>query len=337
VSRPPAADTAPAASAAAGPRVILESEAPVARPAAASAAPPAAGPRVILGDEASHSRPAAPRLDFGWEQAVAPAAPPRLPSRWSGLGRAAAGLAVLLLGLGALDAANFVFDQFARGAVRGLLTLAVVLGGFGLLASAGWAELRGLLSIRAVDRARGAFARGDLQTARTEAVRWAESVPEAASLIPALRGAGSTEELRALLESGPLPALEARAAALGRTAAVQAFSITAVSPSPGLDALVFAWRGVRLVRQVAALHGLRPGLAGSVALLRRTVFDAAAVAATDIAVDAAARALLSNRLLEQFAGEAAAGAVAARRMLRLARVAADACRIVPGSGRGGTP
>ena len=34
------------------------------------------------------------------------------------------------------------------------------------------------------------------------------------------------------------------------------------------------------------------------------------VAATDIAVDAAARALLSNRLLEQFAGEVAAGAVA---------------------------
>ena len=70
-------------------------------------------------------------------------------------------------------------------------------------------------------------------------------------------------------------------------------------------------------------------------MLRRTVFDAAAVAATDIAVDAAARALLSNRLLEQFAGEAAAGAVAARRMLRLASVAADACRIVPGPAKGG--
>lgn len=298
---------------------------------------PPAGPRVILEDErppAASARPA-PRLDFGWEQAVAPVAPPRLPSRWSGLGRAAAGLAVLLLGFGALDAANFVGDQFARGTVAGLLTLGVALAGFGLLASAGWAELRGLVSIRAVDRAREAFARGDLSTARTEAVRWAEAVPEAAPLVPALRGAGSTEELRALLVSGPLPALESRAAALGRTAAVQAFTITAVSPSPALDALVFAWRGVRLVRQVAALHGLRPGFAGSIALLRRTVFDAAAVAATDIAVDAAARALLSNRLLEQFAGEAAAGAVAARRMLRLARVADDACRIVPGKGDGG--
>lgn len=304
-------------------------------PADADTAAAAPGPRVILEDDAppAASRPA-PRLDFGWEQAVAPVAPPRLPSRWSGLGRAAAGLAVLLLGLGALDAANFVADQFARGAVAGFLTLGVAVAGFGLLASAGWAELRGLLSIRAVDRAREAFARGDLQTARAEAVRWAESVPEAAPLAPALRGAGSTEELRALLLSGPLPELEGRAAALGRTAAVQAFAITAVSPSPGLDALVFAWRGVRLVRQVAALFGLRPGFAGSFALLRRTVFDAATVAATDIAVDAAARALLSNRLLEQFAGEAAAGAVAARRMLRLASVAAEACSIVPGRGDG---
>ncbi len=152
--------------------------------AAREASPPtaAAAPRVILEDEAPLSRPAAPRLDFGWEQAVVPVAPPRLPSRWSGLGRAAAGLALLLLGLGALDAANFVLDQFARGPVSGLLTLGVVLGAFGLLASAGWTELRGLLSIRAVDRAREAFARGDLQTARTEAVRWAEAVPEAAPL-----------------------------------------------------------------------------------------------------------------------------------------------------------
>jgi putative membrane protein len=234
-----------------------------------------------------------------------------------------------VLGLSALGVANFVLDQFQRGAVQGWLTLAVALAGFGLIASAGWAEVRGLLSIRAVDRARAAFARQDLETARAEALRWAGSVAEAAPLQPALREAGSTEELRALLESGPLRVLESRASALGRNVAVQAFSVTAISPSPGLDILVFAWRGVRLVRQVAALHGLRPGLAGTLALLRRVLFDAATVAATDIAVDAAARAVLSNKLLQQFAGEAAAGAVAARRMLRLARVAAEACRIVP--------
>lgn len=281
-----------------------------------------AEPRIIVEDAT------ASRLDFQWEQAVVPVAPP--PSaRWSGFSRALAGATVLGLGLAALDAANFTADQFARGALQGWLTLGVVLAGFGLIASAGWAEARGLLSVRAVDRAREGFACGDLAVVRAEAVRWAGGIAEAAPLLPALRDARSVDEIRALLEAGPLAALEARATALGRTAAVQAFSVTAISPSPALDALVFAWRGVRLVRQVAVLHGLRPGLAGTVTLLRRTLADAATVAATDIAVDAAARALLSNKLLEQFAGEAAAGAVAARRMLRLSRVAAEACRIVP--------
>ncbi|WP_135466068.1 DUF697 domain-containing protein [Crenalkalicoccus roseus] len=286
------------------------------------------GPRVILEEEAERDRPA-PRLDFGWEQAVAPVAPAPKPRRWSGLGRLAAGAGVLILGLSALESFNFVAAQFERGAALGLLTLGVVVAGFGLILSAGWAELRGLLALRSVDRARAAFARGDLEAARAEAVRWAGGVEEAASLQPALREARSVEELRALLLAGPLRTLEARAATLGRNAAVQSFAVTAISPSPALDALIFAWRGVRLLRQVAALHGVRPGIAATLALMRRTLFDAATVAATDIAVDAAARALLTNPLMQKFAGEAAAGAVAARRMLRLSRAAAEACRPVP--------
>jgi putative membrane protein len=278
----------------------------------------------------------APRLDFGWEQAVVPVAQSTTtgpkPRGWSGLGKLAAGAAVLVLGLSALDAANFVAAQFERGVGLGWLTLAVVAAGFGLIASAGWAELRGLFALRSVDRARAAFARGDLAAAKAEALRWAAGVEEAAGLQPAIREARSLDELESLLLAGPLKALEGRAGTLGRSAALQAFSVAAISPSPALDALVFAWRGVRLVRQVAALHGIRPGIAATWALLRRTLFDAATVAATDIAVDAAARALLTNPLLQHVAGDAAAGAVAARRMLRLARAAAEACRIVPPRG-----
>ncbi len=284
------------------------------------------GPRVILEDEPA--RPAE-RLDFGWEQAVVPVAAAPQPAAWSGLGRLAAGAALLGLGLAALDAANFVADQFARGAVLGWITAGVVVAGFGLIASAGWREMRGLAALRSVDRARAAFARGELAAVRAEALRWAAGCAEAAPLQPALRQAGSIEEIAALLRAGPLRRLEAEAAALGRAAALQAFSVTAISPSPGLDALVFAWRGVRLVRQVAALHGIRPGAATTLALLRRTLTDAATVAVTDVAVDAAARAILSNPLLQHVAGETAAGAVAARRMLRLAQAATEACRILP--------
>ncbi|GGG22809.1 hypothetical protein GCM10010964_08660 [Caldovatus sediminis] len=300
-----------------GPRVILEE----------GGAPPRAAAPPPRGAEG----PPAPRLDFGWERTVAPAAVARLRpgTAWSTLGLLGAGAGVLVLGLSALEAANFVAAQFARATWLGVLTLGVAGAGYGLIGAALWREVRGLAGLRSVDRARAAFARGDHATAREEALRWAAEVPAAQSVLPALRGCNDPDSLRAILEAGPLAALEAQAQALGRAAALQAFAVTAVSPSAALDALIFAWRGVRLVRQVAALHGLRPGVAGTAALLRRTLFDAATVAATDVAVDAAARALLTNPLLEKFAGEAAAGAVAARRMLRLARAASEACRIVP--------
>lgn len=286
---------------------------------------PPRGPRVITEEDGGP----APRLDFGWEQAVAPVAKPREPRRWSALSLAAAGIAVLLVGLSALDVANFVAEQFERAAWLGWLTLAIAVAGYGLI---GWAflrELRGLWGLAAVDAARAAFARGDYVAARKAALDWAARTPAAAATLPALRGANDLDSMTALLEAGPLAELDRAAAAAGRSAAGQAFAATAVIPSPALDALFFGWRGIRLVREVAVIHGLRPGIAGTLSLLRRAVFEAGTVAAADVAIDAATRAIVTNPLLEKVAGEAGKGAVAARRMLLLARAAARACRILP--------
>lgn len=282
------------------------------------------GPRVILEDGLGP----APRLDLGWEQAVTPvtARPSR---RWSGPGLAALGLVVLVLGLALLEVGNFIAEQFARGGALGWLTLAVAALGFGLVLTGLAREARGLFALASVDRARAAFQREDLETARREALAWAARVPEAEGVRPALARAGDVAELRALLEAGPLATLDARAVSVGRIAAMQAFAATALTPSPALDAVVFGWRGLRLVREVAALHGLRPGLSGTLKLLRRTVFEAAAIGATDVALDTAVRAVVGNPLLQHVAGEAAIGAVAARRMLVLARATARACRILP--------
>jgi putative membrane protein len=271
----------------------------------------------------------APRLDFGWEQAVAPVLPKAERRGWSALSLAAAGIAVLLVGLSLLDVANFVMDQFARSPWLGGVTLAVAAAGYGLIAWAYLRELRGLWSLRAVDRARESFARNDYVAARAETLEWAARTPAAAPAVQALRGANDLDTLTALLEAGPLAELDRAAAAAGRNAAAQSFAATAVVPSPALDAVFFAWRGVRLVREVAAIHGLRPGIAGTLALLRRAVFEAGTVAMADVAIDAATRAIVTNPLLEKVAGEAGKGAVAARRMLMLARAAARACRIVP--------
>jgi hypothetical protein len=55
------------------------------------------------------------------------------------------------------------------------------------------------------------------------------------------------------------------------------------------------------------------------------VFSAAAVAGTDMALDATLRAVLSNPLLRHVAGDVAGAGVAARRMILLARATAAAC------------
>ena len=88
-------------------------------------------PRVILDEGAKP----APRLDFGWDKAVAPVAIPA-GRGWSSLALLGAGAAVLVLGFSLLEAANFVAAQFTRAAWLGWLTLVVAAGGFGSCALA---------------------------------------------------------------------------------------------------------------------------------------------------------------------------------------------------------
>lgn len=260
----------------------------------------------------------APRL----EQLPVPVTP--LPSKGIGtLALLSGGAAVLALGLTALAIGNFIAAQFERAASLGWLTTAIAVAGFGLIAAAIWRELRGLFALRTVDRLRADLA--DPGRAHAAARIWVESLDEGAALLPALRATEGQDATLALLRAGPVATLRARADALGRNAAVQIFAVTAAIPSPALDGLLVAWRGVRLVREVAALHGMRPGLLGTLALLRRTALSAAGVAATDLAANTLAHAMVSNPLLAHVAGDVAGAGVAARRMVVLARAAALAC------------
>lgn len=279
-------------------------------------------PRIILEEEAGPAR-----LDHAWQAGTDPVAIPA--TGFSTLSLLAIGVAALILGFSGLAAGNYVAEQFARSAWLGWLTLAIALAGFGTIAWALIREFRALFQLREVDAARAAFARGDLAGAKAHVLAWAAPIPLAAAALPALREAPDLAALRALLETGPLADLDADARVLGRVAALQGFAATAISPSPSLDALVVGWRGLRLVRQVAALHGVRPGIAATASLLRRAAFDAATVAATEVATDTAVRAIVTNPLIGHVVGEAATGAVAARRLITLARATAAACRIVP--------
>ena len=241
-----------------------------------------------------------------------------------GAGRlATAGVALLVVGLPALQAGNFVADQFARAPALGWATLGVAVGGFGLLGAGVWRELRGLFAVRSVDRLRAGFA--DPARVRDAARLWLRELPEGPALLPAIEATNDPDAILALVRAGPAATLRAQAEALGRGAALQVFAAGAAIPSPAFEALLVAWRGARLVRQIAELHGLRPGLLGTLSLLRRTALSAATVLASDVAADAMARALLSNPLFGRLAGDVAGAGVAARRMVVLARVTDAAC------------
>ena len=262
----------------------------------------------------------APRLEA--EIILEPAALPR-PANTMPL--VACGALLLLAGFAVLGAVNFVVAQFARSVLLGGITAGVATIGFGLIAAGLGRELTGLFRLRSVDRLRAELAGPEPLRAKGELRRWLARLPEGAATAAALEQINDPDAVVALLRAGPLAAMRKEADALARTAAMQIFAAAAAVPSPALDGLLFAWRGVRLVRQVAALYGLRPGLLGTWSLLQRTAVAAVGVAATDLAADTVVRALVSNPLLRHVAGDVAGAGVAARRMLVLARAVAAAC------------
>jgi putative membrane protein len=239
------------------------------------------------------------------------------------------GAATLGLGIPALWGAWLVGALFDRWNALGWAGSIVLLLGFSLIGLGIGRELRSLATLRRVDQLRDEFASGETERVRRAARRWLQGLPQHSGILPALVATDTPEAVLALLHSGPQQALSEATDVLGRTAALQSVAIVAATPSPAMDMLAVGWCGVRLIRQVATLYGMRPGLLGTLALLRRTAIAAATVAATEIAVNAATHAMVSHPLLRHLAGDIAGAGVAARRMIVLARAAASACSPLP--------
>ncbi len=249
--------------------------------------------------------------------------------RWSMPVLVLSGFGVLALGLAALQTANFVAAEWARSVVLGGLTLLVAVLGFGLIGLGIWRELRALAALHAVDGLRRDLSSDDPIRKVAAARRWLARVEGGAALLPALDGLNDPDAVLPLLRAGLERRLRVLADGLGRRAAMQVVAGMAATPAPSLVVLLISWRGLRLIRQIAALYGLRPGLFGTLGLLRRTAYAATATAVTEAAINTAAHAVLSTPLLAHLAGEMAGGAVAARRMIVLGRAASVACTPLP--------
>ena len=290
-------------------------------------------------------REAAPRLPTLLEEEgrggpVAPIwAPAELAvpgSGWGTLGLATAGAAVLIGAWAAFGLAGLVASQFAVSPFLGLLSLGVVGAGAGLLGASLWREWRGIASLARVDRLRAllADAASPLEPTRAEALSWvrgvAARVPDAGRVVPAIEAAGSVPEITAHLAGSVSQSLAVESARLGRRAAVEGGAVVALVPSPSLDALVAGWRGLRVVREVAALHGLRPGLAGTARLLRRTVSIAATTAGADLLAQTTAESLVgATPVVRQLAASVPGAGITAFRLYRLAIATAAACSPLP--------
>jgi putative membrane protein len=240
---------------------------------------------------------------------------------------AAAGAVLGLVAVTAiLQTGNFVAGQFSRAAWLGWLSLALLLPLGGLLVASVGREWRGYAQLDQVEGLRRRLASDDPATVREAAAEWLAATGGSAELRRVVAGAADAATLRALLRSGPLAEAERATSLAGRNAALQVVAATAVIPWPGLDGVVVAWRGMRLVRQVAAIHGLRPGTLGTWRLFQRVALDAGSVAAADVAAAAVTEAVFNSPALGGLAGQATAAAVGARRMIRLAHAVAQVCR-----------
>jgi putative membrane protein len=302
---------------------------PVAHSPPAAPPPPAAPmPPLLLDAEAG----AEGRIEPVWEPAlIAP------PARGLGtLGWLVGGFALLFGAWLVLSAAAFVADQFNRSTGFGLFTLALFAAAFALIVRGLYGEARAYLVLRRVEHLREALGRTDLTLPALHALAepWFQRVrtrlPDAEEVGARLAAARSVAEARALLDREVAEPLRRQARQAGRRAALEGGAMVAITPSPVLEGLLAGLRGLALIRQVAQLYGLRPGLLATLALLRRVAWTAAGVSGLDlISQSLADHTLHKLPLVRHLAGAVPGTSLAAMRLYRLAAITAEACCPVP--------
>ena len=273
------------------------------------------------------------RLDLSLPAIPEPGlAPPRVRFFPSPLAVAVTGLGILLVGIVGIDLAQFVDGAFAHGTGIGVLASLVVAAGAGGVLYWMTAELRGLWRLRSAERLRRL-----IPSALTDELK--QEIDVAASILardPLLRDAVNSyrgvlephhtghDSLELFTRFVLAPADQLAQAAI-RRAATQAFAINVISPTVLLDTLFFAARAMGLIREIAEVYGQRPGLAGTVHLLRRLARGAGLVGAVDV-IGGVIVQQAGGAVLERLSASAAESAYAAQKMARLGLVAMASCR-----------
>jgi putative membrane protein len=248
------------------------------------------------------------------------------------LGWMGVGLGILVIGGSLLALTGFIVDQMARSAVLGWASLAVVTAG---ILAVLWGVTREIRSYRRLTRVDALRVKlrppaAPIEVTRTECVAWLKTVADKLSdpeqIRLAMNGCATTDEIRAMLAHRAIEPLREQATALGARAASQGAALVAIIPSPALDGLAAGLRSLKLIRDVAALYGLRPGVSVTLGLVRRAAVTAASVyGVNEIAGAAAAHFLADAPVLRSIASAAPGAGITARRIYLLSRTVAEAC------------
>ena len=229
-------------------------------------------------------------------QAASPALAGRArPKRWSPARWFWLSLASFVSGVLVVEAVDFVQGMFARDRVLG--TIFSVLLGMTLASALCWVlvETRRIRRLRAVEPLRAEGLRLSRSESYEGALPWIDRAAAALgddgsrkALVEKARDRilDTHTDASALLifHDTVLAPLDQQAyAAIARAARGAALGVS-VSPIALLDAALVLWRSVRMVREIAEIYGLRPGLAGSMVLLRHLLTSGLYVIGVDILV-----------------------------------------------------
>jgi putative membrane protein len=246
---------------------------------------------------------------------------------WIGIG-----LGILVVGGSLLWLIGFVVDQMARSLELGWASLLTVTVGVLAVLYGVAREIRSYRCLTRVDALRVELRAPmvSVEIARAECTAWLQTVAhklaDPGSVRLAMNGCATTDEVRAMLAHRAIEPLRQQATVIGARAASQGAAMVAIIPSPALDGLAAGLRSLKLIREIASLYGLRPGVSVTLGLMRRAAVTAASVyGVNEIAAAAAAHFLADAPVLRSIASAAPGAGITARRIYLLAQTVAEAC------------
>ncbi|WGF86954.1 TIGR01620 family protein [Marinivivus vitaminiproducens] len=249
------------------------------------------------------------------------------------------GAAVLLAGALGVEAYDFVTGLWERNVVIGGVFIAIAAATGAAALGLAARELYDLRRMQKVERLRDAATRllgaeihGEVGTVIPPIEKLYRDRPELKNELAAFDRHDSDSlsdgERIQLFARTVLQPVDRQAYALVLKGARDVGVLTAVSPLGAMDGLIVLGRNLMLLRQIARLYGVRPGVAGTVSLVRRTLGNVAIAGVGELVTEHAAHQLGAG-LMAMLSAKAGQGLTNGVLAARLGLVAMTQCRPVP--------